>query len=261
MEKTGDKALMTLLRSKVTLCREGRFLCDDCNKGVPMQAGPAPNLQVTKKAKYGCYLGKKDGAVGHQTTYAIHLLPVLNRSKEGGKCQLQCLIVTPDSVTKWIADGTYEEVLGGSGDLESVAFTCETSPSEQGAPAQGQVFNFGIEKGATNERLTCEGISCPLQLGLQAEDLRKMMQPPRREAVTRPEGAATVSEENVPAGFYSLAQLQDGNIWKAAGLDANTREMYLSDETFNTVFGMSKSEFEGQPKWKRDAAKKKQGLF
>ncbi len=45
------------------------------------------------------------------------------------------------------------------------------------------------------------------------------------------------------------------------GVDPTKREEYLDDETFSKVFGMNKDAFRAMPKWKRDDAKKKNGLF
>ena len=65
----------------------------------------------------------------------------------------------------------------------------------------------------------------------------------------------------VPKGCYGLEDLRDVKVWKDAGIDADTREQYLSDEAFALVFGCSKDEFAKLPKWKRDAQKKSHKLF
>ena len=44
-------------------------------------------------------------------------------------------------------------------------------------------------------------------------------------------------------------------------LKAHKKEEFLSDADFATVFGMDKAAFAALPKWKRQAAKKKNGLF
>ena len=58
-------------------------------------------------------------------------------------------------------------------------------------------------------------------------------------------------------GTYTLEQLQG----KIASIDPTKKEEYLSDSDFQEVFGMSKTAFGALPKWKRNAAKKKHGLF
>jgi len=45
------------------------------------------------------------------------------------------------------------------------------------------------------------------------------------------------------------------------GLDPIRKEEYLNDADFTKHFGCSKADFKAQPKWKRDAAKKKVNLF
>jgi hypothetical protein len=55
----------------------------------------------------------------------------------------------------------------------------------------------------------------------------------------------------------TLAELQAG----CDGIDVTQKQNYLSDEDFQSVFGMDKAAFNGLPKWKQQAAKKKNGLF
>jgi hypothetical protein len=45
------------------------------------------------------------------------------------------------------------------------------------------------------------------------------------------------------------------------GIDPTVKEQYLSDEQFQTAFGMGKDEFRKMPLWKRQNQKKKAGLF
>jgi len=37
--------------------------------------------------------------------------------------------------------------------------------------------------------------------------------------------------------------------------------LYLSDEEFRTVFGMSRGDFDKMPAWKKDKARQQKGLF
>jgi len=46
-----------------------------------------------------------------------------------------------------------------------------------------------------------------------------------------------------------------------AGIVWSCKELYLSDADFANVFKMARTAFEAMPKWKRDAEKKKAGLF
>lgn len=45
------------------------------------------------------------------------------------------------------------------------------------------------------------------------------------------------------------------------GVDFAKREQHLSPEEFESKFGVMKEEFNGMRLWKRQAAKKKVGLF
>ena len=44
-------------------------------------------------------------------------------------------------------------------------------------------------------------------------------------------------------------------------MDPAHKEAYLSDASFKEVLGSDRAAFNALPKWKRDAAKKKAGLF
>lgn len=44
-------------------------------------------------------------------------------------------------------------------------------------------------------------------------------------------------------------------------MDPSCREQYLDDKDFMEVFGMSKSDFSSQPKWKQVSQKKAKELF
>lgn len=58
--------------------------------------------------------------------------------------------------------------------------------------------------------------------------------------------------------FYSLADLQN-NVHP--DVDVLRKEAYLAPEEFETQFQMTKEEFDKQPKWKREKAKKAAGIF
>lgn len=46
-----------------------------------------------------------------------------------------------------------------------------------------------------------------------------------------------------------------------AGVDASRKEDYLDDVTFKNLFDVDRASFAKLPKWKKDEAKKKLGLF
>ncbi|KAL1185879.1 hypothetical protein V6Z11_A01G141000 [Gossypium hirsutum] len=60
---------------------------------------------------------------------------------------------------------------------------------------------------------------------------------------------------------YSYDQLKSKSENPVTGIDFKRRETYLSDEEFETVFGMPKEAFYKLPKWKQDLQKKEVDLF
>ena len=64
--------------------------------------------------------------------------------------------------------------------------------------------------------------------------------------------------ESAAGADFSLAALQGS---APAGVDPAKKETYLSDVDFQANFAMGKAEFAAMPLWKRQAAKKKAGLF
>ncbi|XVF56156.1 hypothetical protein PTKIN_Ptkin06aG0094500 [Pterospermum kingtungense] len=60
---------------------------------------------------------------------------------------------------------------------------------------------------------------------------------------------------------YSYEQLKAKSENPVTGIDFKRREAYLSDEEFETIFGMTKEAFYELPKWKQDIQKKKVDLF
>jgi hypothetical protein len=72
------------------------------------------------------------------------------------------------------------------------------------------------------------------------------------------EPATKRSSADDPAVVFTLAELKAGPI---TGVDTSKKEIYLSTTDFEAVFGMPRVQFFGLPKWKRDAAKLKSGLF
>jgi len=87
-----------------------------------------------------------------------------------------------------------------------------------------------------------------------------------------PTASAEVSTPEVPKdtlvtgappqeGTFTLEQLTDKRIWEKLDIKSAERETYLPDTVFAELFGMSKDDFSKLPKWKKDGAKKKHGLF
>jgi len=85
------------------------------------------------------------------------------------------------------------------------------------------------------------------------------------EAATAAKAAESAAPAAVPqasAGeFLTLEELKDASVWKARDVPPHEREQSLSDVEFQSVFGMSKDEFNKLAKFKRDKLKKENGLF
>lgn len=71
------------------------------------------------------------------------------------------------------------------------------------------------------------------------------------------EGSSSMSSSGLTVPYADLK----GYGKEMDGVDPSCREQFLSDTEFNEVFGMSKSDFAAQPKWKQVAAKKAKELF
>jgi len=80
--------------------------------------------------------------------------------------------------------------------------------------------------------------------------------PSQADSAASPEAAKAAEE-----GCYSLEQLTDKRVWEKLDLKPTERETYLPESVFAELFGVSKADFAKQPKWKKDNAKKKHGLF
>jgi hypothetical protein len=74
-----------------------------------------------------------------------------------------------------------------------------------------------------------------------------------------PAPQSALAPQAAPAGVtFSLAELQAGC---PPGVDPKNKELWLTDAEFAAALGGAKSDFGKLAKWKRDAAKKKAGLF
>ena len=64
-----------------------------------------------------------------------------------------------------------------------------------------------------------------------------------------------------PAGSATFSRAELAAMDSSVGIDMGRKESYLSDGEFAEVFGMERGAFDAMPLWKRQAAKKKAGLF
>jgi hypothetical protein len=82
-----------------------------------------------------------------------------------------------------------------------------------------------------------------------------------KQATTSSSSGATnpLTPKDWDGTTYTLVDLRQRNVPK--DIDWKNREQYLSDDDFVKAFGLTKSEFAKQPKWKRDKLKQSLYLF
>jgi len=73
--------------------------------------------------------------------------------------------------------------------------------------------------------------------------------------------ASGVAPVDKPAGSATFSRAELAAMDSSSGIDMERKESYLADGEFAEVFGMERGAFESMPLWKRQAAKKKAGLF
>jgi len=74
-------------------------------------------------------------------------------------------------------------------------------------------------------------------------------------------GRATSDDIGYKPWATTVVSMDDLKANKVANVDPSKKEMYLSEEVFKKLFNTTKKEWEGRPAWKRNAEKKKVGLF
>lgn len=80
----------------------------------------------------------------------------------------------------------------------------------------------------------------------------------RQDTPSHFENRSTLSFPTPTPGLYSLDILQQSY---PLDVDPTRKEEYLTDEVFRDVFGMDRLQFQGLPKWRRNAQKKNANLF
>jgi len=70
--------------------------------------------------------------------------------------------------------------------------------------------------------------------------------------------ASTVLQD-LTKSVYSYAELTSESLPR--GADPTQKEVYLSDEEFESIFKMKKEDYEKIPSWRRETLKKKVGLY
>ncbi|KAL2923591.1 Villin-2 [Bienertia sinuspersici] len=81
------------------------------------------------------------------------------------------------------------------------------------------------------------------------------------ESVSKDEAEQEDSSSESAQSTFSYEQLRARSENPVTGIDFKRREAYLSDEEFQSIFGMPKEAFYNLPRWKQDMQKKKFDLF
>lgn len=254
---------------------------------------PAVKKKV-QTVRLGYYQGRKGDVIperaGVTTTYSVRLMPEWRIWQD-------CIRKTKIDDNRWQAEGFYEEVRDGDGPCTKITFRVESLPAGAG-PSIGSTRTIDVEfeNGAAclivegmrlynlnEEILDVEKDEYMQQTFMSAEEKQKLKDSPflnkpkaKTEApasspetapakpaasVTAPAAPPAAAPVSATQGYYSLAQLQDPETWPTLPLDPKNRELHLSDEEFQTVFGTTKAEYEKLPNWQKDRKKKQHGLF
>jgi len=152
------------------------------------------------------------------------------------------------SSSKWHVEGEYEET-----SAMTIRYTVEANPFG-GGPAKGTVVSLNIDP--QSETITFDGHDCKFGASITSVEMENISKDAPTRAAPAPAASAASTGE-----FLTLAQLQDEKVWKAAGVDASSRENALSDSEFQSLFGMDKKAFAEQPKWKKETTKRKHKLY
>ncbi|KAG5052290.1 hypothetical protein JHK87_004488 [Glycine soja] len=136
----------------------------------------------------------------------------------------------------------------------SQVLTAEKKKSPDGSPVASR---SPITQGSATET---KSDSSEVEEVAEAKETEEL--PPE----TGSNGDLEPKQENVEEGndgqrTFSYEQLKTKSGRNVPGIDLKRREAYLSEEEFNTVFGMTKEAFYKLPRWKQDMLKKKYELF
>jgi hypothetical protein len=97
--------------------------------------------------------------------------------------------------------------------------------------------------------------------GLEAKE-EEEVSPAADETEAKQETEEQGDSEIQPSGAtFTYEQLRAKSENPVTGIDFKRREAYLSEEEFQSVFGIEKEAFNNLPRWKQDLLKKKFDLF
>ncbi|CAK7342596.1 unnamed protein product [Dovyalis caffra] len=133
--------------------------------------------------------------------------------------------------------------------------TPETSPSrsphsETNLPAEGKSETLSEAEGS-------EGVAEVKEM----EEIAYVPESNGEDSERKQDTEQEETDDGNTQSTFSYDQLKAHSDNPVKGIDFKRREAYLSDEEFETVFGVTKEAFYKMPKWKQDMQKKKFDLF
>ncbi|CAL4914462.1 unnamed protein product [Urochloa decumbens] len=171
-------------------------------------------------------------------------------------------------------DGGHTQRASAMAALSTALNPSSKSSSTQPQSHSGQGSQRAAAVAALSNVLTAEGSHSPhhSRPSPTADAERAEFAPATPQSETEPDAPEDVrtepdvsqeqtANENGGQTTFSYERLISKSTDPVSGIDYKRRETYLSDDEFQTVFGMAKEEFYEQPRWKQELQKKKADLF
>ncbi|KAL4313160.1 hypothetical protein GQ457_01G013610 [Hibiscus cannabinus] len=138
----------------------------------------------------------------------------------------------------------------------SAVLTAEKKQPQDGSPAKSASSTPAVSTSPSETKSEAD----PSEF----EDSQEVAEAKETSVVPETKGVDSEPKQKIQLdenGTYSYEQLKAISGNAVTGIDLKRREAYLSDEEFQTVFGMEKEAFYRLPRWKQDLKKKKVDLF
>ncbi|CAL4930935.1 unnamed protein product [Urochloa decumbens] len=171
-------------------------------------------------------------------------------------------------------DGGHTQRASAMAALSTALNPSSKSSSTQPQSHSGQGSQRAAAVAALSNVLTAEGSHSPhhSRPSPTADAEKAEFAPATPQSETEPDAPEDVrtepdvsqeqtANENGGQTIFSYERLISKSTDPVSGIDYKRRETYLSDDEFQTVFGMAKEEFYEQPRWKQELQKKKADLF
>ncbi|XP_074320488.1 villin-2 [Silene latifolia] len=200
-----------------------------------------------------------------------------NNSNQGGNTQRASALaalssaLNPSSAEKKVGSPTAPRpVSTGQGSQRaaalaalSSALTAEKKPqSPDGSPARTVRSPSSPADDSTSDAKETE--NSPSEVTEESQEELKIESEPVPATEEEPVSKEDAEDEEIVSGTqstFTYEQLRSKSENPVTGIDFKRREAYLSEEEFQSIFGISKEAFTKLPRWKQDLQKKKFDLF